>query len=77
MVGRARRDGNDTRIGSGDTVRCGRRMGMVGRMGAGRHDMQIGCERAQGSLASVVVPQDGLQTGGATRELSGSGTDER
>jgi hypothetical protein len=33
MVGRARRDGNDTRIGSGDTVRCGRRMGMVGRMG--------------------------------------------
>jgi hypothetical protein len=50
---------------------------MVGRMGPGRHDMQIGCERAQGSLASVVVPQDGLQTGGATRELSGSGTDER
>jgi hypothetical protein len=74
---RAQRDDNDTRIGSGGTVRCGRRLGMARRMGPGRHDTQIGCKRAQGSLVSVVVPQDGLQTGGAARELSGSGTDER
>jgi hypothetical protein len=50
---------------------------MVGRMDPGHHGTQIGCERAQGSLASVVVAQDGLQTGGAARELSDSGTDER
>jgi hypothetical protein len=50
---------------------------MVGRMDPGHHGAQVGCERAHGSLASVVVPQDGLQTGGATRELSSSGTYER
>jgi hypothetical protein len=60
LAGRAQRDDNDTRIGSGDTVRCGRRLG---RMGSGRHGTQIGCERALGLLASVVVPQDGLQIG--------------
>jgi hypothetical protein len=50
---------------------------MVRRMGSGHHGTQVGCKQAQGSLASVVVLQDGLQKGGAARELSGSGTDER
>jgi hypothetical protein len=45
----ARRDGNDTQIGSGDTVRCSRRLGIVRRMGPGRHDTRVGCERAWGA----------------------------
>jgi hypothetical protein len=49
VAGRARRDGDDTRIGSGDTVRCGRRLEMVGHMGPCRHGTRVGCERARGS----------------------------
>jgi hypothetical protein len=46
IAGCARRNGDDMRIGSGDTVGCGRRLGMIGRMDPCRYDTRVGCERA-------------------------------
>jgi hypothetical protein len=36
MVGRARRDGDDRRIGTGTVVRCGHMLGMALGMGTGK-----------------------------------------
>jgi hypothetical protein len=49
IAGHARRDGDGTRIGSGDTVGCGRRLGMIGRMDPCRHDTRLGSEQARGA----------------------------
>jgi hypothetical protein len=64
-------DGNCTWIGSGDTVRCGRRLGIVGRMGTGCRGTRVGCKQAQGELSMCSGT-----TGRAADMLSGSGTDE-
>jgi hypothetical protein len=44
IVGRAQRDDKGTQIGVGDTVRCGRGLGMFGRMGPCRPSTRVGCE---------------------------------